>query len=118
MKIEPTKEYLIEKYINETLSAKEISIIFNKSDDWVYKLLRKYDIPIRNKREISLLKLDLIGKRFGKLVAINRDEITKYKDKVSRWNCLCDCGKNKIIRARSLLSGGATSCGEKANMKI
>lgn len=107
-----SKEYLIQKYINEKLSAKEISIIFDKkSNDWIYKLLRRYNIPIRNKRDTSLLKLDLIGKRFGKLVVINRDETTEYKDRVSRWNCLCDCGKNKIIRARSLLDGGTKSCG-------
>ena len=110
MKEKPSKEVLIESYINKKLSVRLICKNYNLSDKSIYNLLKKYNIPRRNKREIGLLKLEhLKGKRFGKLLVLNREEKIKYKE--SRWNCLCDCGKSKIVRARSLLSGGATSCG-------
>ncbi len=51
--------------------------------------------------------LDLTGKRFGKLVAIERD-ITKKR---VYWICQCDCGSIKSIMSTHLRSGASTSCG-------
>ena|SRR3990167_864845 len=51
---------------------------------------------------------DLTGKRFGCLL------VKKYscsKDGKSYWECVCDCGKEKIIRGASLSSGHPRSCG-------
>jgi hypothetical protein len=53
----------------------------------------------------SAQRLDLTGKRFGRLVVIatlSRGPVT--------WKCLCDCGKT-IIRETERLTSGARSCG-------
>lgn len=51
---------------------------------------------------------DLTGKRFGRLVVIDRAFEFGWP---VRWNCLCDCGNKKTIRSSSLLSNLVISCG-------
>ena len=51
---------------------------------------------------------DLTGKRFGRWVVIHRAE---NRGKSVMWECLCDCGKRKIVQGTSLKSGASTSCG-------
>ncbi len=54
--------------------------------------------------------INLVGKRFGKLVVQKLGE-TKTKDNKYRWQCLCDCG-NQLTTSGSLLRTGQTrSCG-------
>lgn len=53
---------------------------------------------------------DLTGKRFGRLVVIER-EAANDKFRYSQWRCLCDCGSQTIARSGSLRSGHTTSCG-------
>lgn len=50
---------------------------------------------------------DLTGQRFGRLVAVCRVIINRR----TMWLCVCDCGKKNHIRADSLTSGVAKSCG-------
>lgn len=50
---------------------------------------------------------DLHGKRFGRLLVVDKDNTTS----VPRWFCECDCGIEKSIRQQSLLSGATASCG-------
>lgn len=52
------------------------------------------------------LKYDLTGQRFGRLTVLSR---TPVKDR-PRWNCICDCGTEKVLPTESLL-GGTKSCG-------
>lgn len=53
--------------------------------------------------------IDLKGKRFGKLVVI--EKYGSLSNQKISWNCLCDCGNQKIIRANNLISGASKSCG-------
>lgn len=55
-------------------------------------------------------KLNLKGKRFGRLVAIKE---TKKRDSRGYvvWLCKCDCGKEKTARSSHLLNKGIKSCG-------
>ena len=53
---------------------------------------------------------DLTGKRFGKLVVLNEAEKIGMSGK-SRWNCLCDCGKQTIVFSCALKRGNTKSCG-------
>ncbi len=55
------------------------------------------------------ITLDLVGKRFGKLLVIKRLGVDKNR-KV-KWLCECDCGKTKSISGRDLVAGKTTSCG-------
>ena len=54
-------------------------------------------------------RLDLAGKRFGRLVAIRFVGIAKANG--SKWQCLCDCGNVKVIGTTCLVLGKTQSCG-------
>jgi hypothetical protein len=54
---------------------------------------------------------NLVGKRFGRLIVV--EDVTNY-DVVSgstRSRCICDCGKELIVRNSGLRNGCTTSCG-------
>jgi hypothetical protein len=57
-------------------------------------------------------KLNLIGKKFGKLTVISEaPNIPSGQHTRTQWLCLCDCGKQKIIRTGNLRNGHVSSCG-------
>lgn len=49
-----------------------------------------------------------IGKKFGRLTVI---EFSHTKGYNKYFRCICDCGKNKTIILKTLLSGESKSCG-------
>jgi len=53
---------------------------------------------------------DITGKRFGRLVAIERTGRVS-KNGTSFWLCKCDCGNEKIINIDILNRGKSKSCG-------
>lgn len=55
-------------------------------------------------------KHDLLGQRFGRLVAI--ELVPRVDDKYGfSWKCRCDCGKEITTRAQQLRAGATKSCG-------
>ena len=64
------------------------------------------------KRKISIGNLKrnahLVNQRFGKLIVI---KFVATKKGRTLWLCQCDCGKETIVMAQSLKSGGTKSCG-------
>jgi len=54
-------------------------------------------------------RLELQGKRFGKLLVLER--AGSNKQSLATWKCRCDCGKEKVIKSGSLRSGDSKSCG-------
>ena len=54
--------------------------------------------------------IDLIGKRFGRLVVLSNSG-RRSKDNGVIWDCLCDCGNEKAIMGSHLRSGKIQSCG-------
>lgn len=53
--------------------------------------------------------IDLVGKRFGRLVVTERAENDKHQQ--TRWHCRCDCGSEIVVGGALLRRGGAVSCG-------
>lgn len=53
--------------------------------------------------------VDLIGKRFVRLIVIKR--VNNDKNGNLKWLCKCDCGIEKIIRGGDLKTGKTQSCG-------
>lgn len=53
--------------------------------------------------------IDKTGKRYGRLL------VKSYAGKNNKgkhiWNCICDCGKEKIVVGDNLSSGRSKSCG-------
>lgn len=59
--------------------------------------------------KMKLPRLNLTGKRFGRLIAIDvsgRNSSGHYM-----WRCLCDCGNEKSVGASKLSTGHTVSCG-------
>lgn len=54
---------------------------------------------------------DLIGKRFGKLVVIDRFAKLVASKNEYHAVCKCDCGEEKTVLVRNLIGGRTTSCG-------
>ncbi len=53
--------------------------------------------------------LELSGKKFGKLTAIEKSTTRKHSKVV--WRCLCDCSKEVFVIAGDLNRGHSRSCG-------
>jgi len=51
--------------------------------------------------------LDLIGKKFGRLLVKNK----AYSKNGIYWNCLCDCGNKVVVCRGNLISRNTKSCG-------
>lgn len=51
---------------------------------------------------------DLSGQKFNRLTAIR---IAEKRGKNYYYECICDCGNRKLVRAGQLTSGGTKSCG-------
>ena len=57
-------------------------------------------------------KMDLSGKRFGRLTVLEYAGKKKSgSQNKTLWKCLCDCGNEKITDVGALRSGHTTSCG-------
>ena len=52
--------------------------------------------------------IDLTGKRFGRLVVLNREA---NKGIQPMWRCICDCGNETIVEGANLRDGTTRSCG-------
>ena len=52
---------------------------------------------------------DIMGQRFGKLVAIGQEGRCKYRCII--WLCLCDCGNLTSVVSFKLRNGNTQSCG-------
>jgi hypothetical protein len=53
-------------------------------------------------------RIDLAGRKFGKLTVLPKWESSKYGP---NWLCLCDCGKLIPVLAGNLRNGNTRSCG-------
>jgi hypothetical protein len=53
--------------------------------------------------------IDLVGQRFGRLVA--KERAPNDRNSRSRFHCLCDCGTEVEVAGVNLLRAGTRSCG-------
>lgn len=53
--------------------------------------------------------VDLLGKKFGRLLVIDRARSNKHKQ--MQWLCKCDCGKELVVTTTHLKTGHTRSCG-------
>ena len=70
--------------------------------------------------KFSRMKLDnLTGKRFGKLLVLERAEnqISQAGHPTTMWKCQCDCGNIAVVNAQLLKRGSTQSCGCKVNVQ-
>jgi hypothetical protein len=53
--------------------------------------------------------VDILGKRFGRIVVI--EKTAKRSQESIVWKCRCDCGKETFVSTGNLRSGNTVSCG-------
>jgi hypothetical protein len=53
--------------------------------------------------------INLIGRRFGRLVVVDR--AAELRQAYACWRCRCSCGGSTIAPSKHLLGGNARSCG-------
>ena len=53
--------------------------------------------------------IDLKGQQFGRLYVLTRAE--NDNNGLTRWNCVCSCGKISVVRGQDLRRGDQVSCG-------
>lgn len=53
--------------------------------------------------------LDMTGERHGRLTVISRAGSAKYGG--TTWNCVCDCGAERLVVGRFMRDGTTSSCG-------
>jgi hypothetical protein len=54
-------------------------------------------------------KIDETGNRYGRLVVVGWYGCNRFSEQT--WKCLCDCGKEVILRGSKLRGGRSVSCG-------
>jgi len=64
---------------------------------------------VEKKNQRSSLHLELTGLKVGKLTVINKTD--KRCGNAVLWNCRCDCGNYREVRASHLKAGNVNSCG-------
>jgi len=58
--------------------------------------------------------IDHTGQVFGKITVLSRGPNDKSGH--ARWNCVCVCGRERLIASKSLSYKGTKSCGKKGKM--
>ena len=53
--------------------------------------------------------IDLLGRRFGKLLVV--EKLPERQDRYTTWRCRCDCGGEIIVNTRRLQRSTVTDCG-------
>lgn len=76
----------------------------------------KKEMNKRSRRKLNP-KDDLTWQRFGRMRVIKLSETSDSKGG-RMWDCICDCGVKKSVRARNLKSGTVLSCGCLRNERI
>lgn len=73
---------------------------------------------LRRENSSKLRRVNLLGKRFGRLLVIE-EEPSKVGDHIVFWKCQCDCGNIVLHNTGTLTSGNTQSCGclRKDNLK-
>ena len=57
--------------------------------------------------------IDLAGKRFGRLIVVERVENYRQPSGQTKtqWKCKCDCGNEIVVIGNNLVKGASASCG-------
>lgn len=102
---------IIEKY-KQLKNMHKVGKLFGCSHAVINRILKENNIKPYKLGESR--KIDLTGKRIGKLTVLKEGRKDKYG--ACRWECCCDCGKLCIVktsdlRHKKLTFGREKSCG-------
>ena len=66
-----------------------------------------------HRERVAKPKQDLTGRRFGRLTVLGRAPLDRKRvnGEINGWLCRCDCGTERVLTTKSLISNHAQSCG-------
>jgi len=97
-----TKDYLLKEHKEKQRSLREIAREHGCSVSCVMRYMRKFDI------EANDPFYALAGQKVEMLFV---KDLAYTKNGRSYWNCVCDCGKEKVVCGHSIVRRSAVSCG-------
>lgn len=59
---------------------------------------------------LDLMGVDMVGQRFTRWLVLSFKGFGKRRS-VVKWNCICDCGNQRVVDGSSLRGGKTKSCG-------
>lgn len=101
------RELLEEQYVRLNKSTVQIGRELGVSPGTIRNRLHLYRIARKKRGWHS--RVDLTGKKFGKLVALRRFGMSKGAHPL--WEVQCECGNIRHVQGSNLTGGHATSCG-------
>lgn len=55
--------------------------------------------------------MNIVGQKFGKLLVVEKTNEKAKNNGEYKYKCVCDCGKEILVRGSHLKQGNSTSCG-------
>lgn len=97
----------MKKMYEDGMSLVSIGREFNVAKSVIARCLKMQNITLRSPKTM----VDITGKRFGKLIALEPTDKRDPNGGNVIWKCKCDCGNIVETLAISLIKGNTTSCG-------
>jgi hypothetical protein len=97
-----TKEYLLKEHKEKQRSLREIAREHGCNVSCIMRYMRKFEI------EANDPFYALAGQKVEMLFV---KDLACTKNGRSYWNCVCDCGKEKVVCGHSIVRRSAVSCG-------
>lgn len=104
-----TKEFLEFEYHTNGKSWRQIAEMLNMKPAALYHYKRIFNIKSRKTTKTKDRVDNKLGKKYNLLTVIEFIGTDSVGN--ARWLCRCDCGKEKIVRGKSLLRDRVKSCG-------
>jgi hypothetical protein len=100
------KEWLVEQYVRKNRTVKEIAKEIDSDRSWLAKKMKLMGIDVKSNN----IKIDMIGKKYGKLTCIS-ESLKRTKKKFSiYYNFVCECGETTISEGYWVRKGRITRC--------
>jgi hypothetical protein len=97
-----TQEYLLKEHKEKQRSLREIAKEHGCNVSCIIRYMRKFEI------EANDPFYALAGQKIEMLFV---KDLSCIKNGRSYWNCVCDCGKEKVVCGHSIVRRSAISCG-------
>lgn len=104
-KIDWTQEkidFIVQKYTTQEMNTYQLANYFGCSNDTIGRRLKEQGITPHKFYE------DLTGRKIGKLTVVGK---SVKSDRRLYWDCICECGKQIVVKGDHLRQKKQLSCG-------
>lgn len=95
-------DFIVQKYTAQEMNTYQLADYFGCSNDTIGRRLKEQGITPHKFYE------DLTGRKIGKLMVIGK---SVKSDRRLYWDCICECGKQIVVKGDHLRQKKQLSCG-------